>query len=146
MHSIIVAAVALICLSCSAFAGEREHLKGLRSFQLVVEPPSSAATKCGITSQILERRIRAALNKSKLVLVGERESADAHIEVTLTAIEGCFINASVEVATFVRIDKSGINTMATVWRASGLGGQYAFEKHFDDLVRELVKDWTVANN
>lgn len=145
MRILLLSSMAFAAFCLPATADERNNLTGLRRFELVIEPPPSAAIRCGITRETLDKRVREALRSSKLVLVNPDESADAQLEIALNAIEGCFVNVTVEVATFVRIRKSDRSTMATVWRVAAMGGQYGFQQNFDGLVRQFAQDWALAN-
>jgi hypothetical protein len=139
----LAAVAALFCFDVRA--SETENLRGLRTFLLVVEPPSAAAIKCGFTKTWLTARVAPVVSKAGLSLVEPENSPDGHIEVYVTVLPDCSASAAIEVSTLARIEKSGRQAMVTVWRAGGVGGKDGTARNFDGLAKALASEWRSVN-
>lgn len=141
------AGVVLVLLALVPCAwAQAENLRGLKTFALSIGPQSEASNRCGFTRQWLHTRAHSLLRSSTMVFVEIDHPPDALLEVNTTTLPGhCIASVSVDVSTYVQLTRSGRRGVATVWRVAAIGGDLAVQNNFDDLVKDLLRDWSAVN-
>lgn len=122
-------------------------MRGLYTFDIRVEDLSPASSHCGITKDAIEREVRFVVGQSKIKLA--ETAIDASIYVSVTLLNNCVSNYGVQVLAPVKILKSGVEAIPSIWQSGGVrsGG----EPRADTLLavsedtKEFVNDWNSVN-
>lgn len=144
----ILLALAFIVLQpCAAKADmEADALKGLKSFQVLVE---GIKPGCGLNSKEIENSLRFVLSQSRIV-VSDGQAPMIYSSVTISGDNCTTAQIELWVTTPVNIIVSKRWTIATIWNKSilvsnnhDLGAEIL--RQTESLAKRLVVDWSGAN-